>query len=506
MKRALLAATATLAVLASGFGAPPSSAAPEPAAKQTTAIPKAAATITLITGDQVDYRVDAAGRAEADFLGETPFRGESGPDGVYVIPEAAEPYLASGLLDKELFDVQYLAEHGYADAQRSNLPVIAKGLNRRAKPLAASHAGVVLESIGATAVSVDKKGAKAFWNSLTKSAAKPAKIWLDQQAEVALDESVPQIGAPEAWADGFDGSGIKVAVLDTGIDAEHPDLAGKVVASQSFVPGQSVDDGHGHGTHVASTIAGSGSASGGRYKGVAPGAELLVGKVLSNAGSGSVSQIIDGMEWAAAQGADVVSMSLGAGPSDGSDILSQTVNELTESSGTLFVIAAGNKGPDAETVAAPGSAERALTVGAVDKQDQLASFSSRGPLVTSDRRGARRRYVARHAGRRALHHTQRYVDGDAARRRRGGDPGAAASGLDRGAAEGRPGGLGFRRWIPSLGTGRGPGRRRAGGFAAGHGRHREPVAGRGEPRVAAAGDAADVRQRLRCGRHADVAW
>lgn len=190
---------------------------------------------------------------------------------------------------------------------------------------------------------------------------------------------MPQIGAPEVWKSGYDGKGVDVAVLDTGVDTGHPDLAGKIAETQSFVPGETVQDGHGHGTHVASTIVGSGAASDGKRKGVAPGAELRVGKVLDNTGHGQDSWIIAGMEWAAKSGAKIVSMSLGGDATGPSDILSETVDELSESTGTLFVIAAGNSGPSEQTVGTPGIANSALTVGAVDKSDKLASFSSRGP-------------------------------------------------------------------------------------------------------------------------------
>ncbi|MEU6207856.1 S8 family serine peptidase, partial [Micromonospora musae] len=137
--------------------------------------------------------------------------------------------------------------------------------------------------------------------------------------------------------------------------------------------------------HVASTIAGTGAASGGREKGVAPDAQLLVGKVLSDAGSGQDSWILAGMEWAARDAdAKVINMSLGSNqPSDGTDLLSQSVNSLSAETGALFVISAGNIGASA-SVTAPGAADAALTVGAVDADDQLASFSSQGPRISDE--------------------------------------------------------------------------------------------------------------------------
>lgn len=107
--------------------------------------------------------------------------------------------------------------------------------------------------------------------------------------KVSLKDSVPQIGAPTAWAAGYDGKGVEVAELDTGVDATHPDLVGQIDQTVSFVPGEDTSDLVGHGTHVASTTVGTGAASGGVYKGVAPGAHLIVGKVLGNDGFGDES-------------------------------------------------------------------------------------------------------------------------------------------------------------------------------------------------------------------------
>ncbi len=85
-------------------------------------------------------------------------------------------------------------------------------------------------------------------------------------------------------------------VPDSGVDTPHPDLAPRIIGTRSSVPGEDVIDHNGHGTHTASTVAGTGAASGGKERGVAPDADLLVGKVLDNSGSGAMSQIIAGME------------------------------------------------------------------------------------------------------------------------------------------------------------------------------------------------------------------
>ena len=120
------------------------------------------------------------------------------------------------------------------------------------------------------------------------------------------------------------------------------------------------------------------------YMGVAPKADLLVAKVLNQYGWGYDSWIINGIEWAVNQGADIISMSLGGGITDGSDPISLTVDWAYDQ-GVVVIVAAGNEGPDYFTVTAPGSAENAITVGAVDKSNSIAVFSSRGPVINNFR-------------------------------------------------------------------------------------------------------------------------
>ena len=206
------------------------------------------------------------------------------------------------------------------------------------------------------------------------------KIWLDGLMHTSLDESVPQIGAPAAWEQGYDGTGVRIAVVDTGIDDSHPDLAGRVVAAEEFAGTGSTTDVFGHGTHVASIAAGDGAASDGQYAGVAAGAELVNAKVLDDSGSGQESWVIAGMEWAATdQDADVINMSINGGVTDGTDLVSQSLNTLSEQENALFVTSAGNFGGSPESVETPATADHALGVAAVDKSDAYADFSGQGP-------------------------------------------------------------------------------------------------------------------------------
>ncbi|WP_327113073.1 S8 family serine peptidase [Streptomyces sp. NBC_01341] len=353
--------------------------------------------VTLITGDVVHF-ADGAGNQDTVTVDRPDgARGgvhvqQAGKD-IYVIPDEASSLLAAGKLDRRLFNVSALIAMGYDDQHSAGIPLIATYPPDKARSLPAAPDGSStvrrLDSIDGAALKADKDEARAFWSDISRTEKSRsldsgiARLWLDGKVEATLKDSVPQVNAPQAWAAGFDGKGTTVAVLDTGIDADHPDVKDRVRRSRSFVPGEEVDDRNGHGTHVASTIAGSGAASDGVNEGVAPGADLIVGKVLDDQGSGADSGIIEAMEWAEAEGADVVSMSLGSStPDDGSDPMSQAVDALSADGGPLFVIAAGNA-YGAGTIGSPGSAAEALTVAAVDKSDERAAFSSMGPLVRS---------------------------------------------------------------------------------------------------------------------------
>ncbi|MBO1329950.1 S8 family serine peptidase [Streptomyces sp. VRA16 Mangrove soil] len=394
--RTVTAATA-VAVLAAMAPAAHAAGGPMSATTADPAKPVRTVAVTLITGDVVDARVDADGTVVS--AAPRPVDGTDHPaatwqDGgrVYVFPQGVEKLVDAGLVDPALFDIGRLVADGYDDAHTDSLPVVVEYTGGRAARSAAPGTEVTttLESIGGAGLDVAKKSAADAWADLAPGGARSRaaggihKIWLDAKVHGTAaaplgTPTVPLTGAGQAHRAGLDGSGVKVAVLDTGVDAGHPDLQGRIAATKVFVSGADADDRTGHGTHTASTVAGTGAASDGRYAGMAPGARLLVGKVLGDDGSGSISGIVAGMEWAVDQGAQVVSMSLGA---DGATSCSGPDVDAVQRLGdkALFVIAAGNASLHG-TVSTPGCAPSALTVGAVDRKNATAPFSSRGPSV-----------------------------------------------------------------------------------------------------------------------------
>jgi subtilisin family serine protease len=179
------------------------------------------------------------------------------------------------------------------------------------------------------------------------------------------------------------GRDVKIAVLDTGVDTDHPDLAGRIEATASFVPGEAVEDGNGHGTHCIGTAAGPVNPQQGPRYGVACDARILAGKVLSNAGSGTDGQILAGMAWAVARGARVISMSLG-GPVRPGELFPQTYEKLAQrvlERGTVIVAAAGNdsrRPPSVQPVSRPANCPSILAVAALDRAITTSFFSNGG--------------------------------------------------------------------------------------------------------------------------------
>jgi serine protease AprX len=222
-------------------------------------------------------------------------------------------------------------------------------------------------------------------NAIKVLAARPdvEMIWLDEEVHTMLDVSVPLIQTPQVWEAGFTGKGVVVGVIDTGIDHTHPDVAGRIKASKDFT-GEGDIDNNGHGTHVAGIIGGTGAASQDKFRGVAFECDFVIAKVLRGNGGGLMSDVIAGMEFCIDQGAQVLNLSLGGGSAnDGTDAVSVACDNAVDE-GVVVCVAAGNSGPGARTAGSPACARKVITIGATDKQDGIANYSSRGP--TSDGR------------------------------------------------------------------------------------------------------------------------
>lgn len=190
--------------------------------------------------------------------------------------------------------------------------------------------------------------------------------------------------ATQASVSSQTGADIAVAILDTGFDLEHPDFAGRAIVSQSFVDGQPVQDGNGHGTHCVGTACGPQDPPGSRRYGVAPLATIYVGKVLNDQGAGTDSEILAGIDWALANNVHVISMSLGADVQEVSQTY-ETVGRRALDAGTLIVAAAGNNAErsagNVGFVGVPANSPSIMAIGAVDSDLQIADFSARSSTV-----------------------------------------------------------------------------------------------------------------------------
>jgi serine protease AprX len=286
-------------------------------------------------------------------------------------------------------------------------------LVRLALPATDARISTFEQSLGAFPVSRLFSLVQAFAASLTKGqinalARFPAVVHVEENSRMHVlnDTAQASFGVTAARTeapalDGGDGvaayskDDLVTAVIDTGIDPGHLDLdEGKVLHFVDCVDETCADaaafDDHGHGTHVAATIAGDGEARADRlYKGVAPEGALVGVKVLAGNGSGTDAGVVAGIQWAVANkdvyGIEVLNLSLGGdGCSNGTDLVSAAVNEAHDA-GLVVAVAAGNEGPGTCTVSSPAAAAKALTVGAMRDFGangfNLAYFSSRGPTL-----------------------------------------------------------------------------------------------------------------------------
>ena len=278
--------------------------------------------------------------------------------------------IEDSLEEEEARDLKVIVLH--EDNLRGNLTGVAPSLGKRFKVLPGS----------AMTVSSDKLEEIASTDGVRG-------VYTDQKLTVLSADSRgssnpgPSIIDDPRKISGPLGKGVTVALIDTGADADHEALSGKIVAFQDFVNNQTEPyDDNGHGTHCASLIAGD------QGMGVAPGAELVVIKVMDRDGACYLSDALKALDWCLENkdryGIKIISFSVGGeGPSDGATLLDEACDRMVEE-GLIMCVAAGNSGPDPSTIVMPGGAERVITVGAIDRSGLIFDQSSRGPTLTGE--------------------------------------------------------------------------------------------------------------------------
>jgi len=295
---------------------------------------------------------------DADQMRKMTSMAESGEANVVVEPEYMNYTFNNLALDEDLLDEEGVAEAAPMEGRAGVSAEFLRGYQQAVNNLVQSMTGGGAASAGVAAIELSA----AFADTATAT-------WGLQATRVLSSR--------------FTGRGIRVAVLDTGLDLRHPDFAGRTINTQSFIPGESVQDGNGHGTHVIGTSCGSRRPGIGPRYGIAHEAEIFAGKVLSNAGSGSDGGILAGIDWAIRTRCQVVSMSLGRAVNIGERPTQnyEMAGRRALQAGTLIVAAAGNDSSRPfmiSPVSSPANAATIVAVAAVDSNLAIATFSNRG--------------------------------------------------------------------------------------------------------------------------------
>ncbi len=269
------------------------------------------------------------------------------PDGKRAADISRAPGVAAAEDDEEIYWLGS-EEASFAEAAALSAREIRDGVPQPVQPPAVSTPPAPIAPVYLSTVSVEGKVDHMPW-------------------------SVSRLQVPQVWAR-TKGKGARVAVLDSGVDCTHPDLAPNCAPGYNvFAPGTVPADEKGHGTHVAGIIAGAHNWSG--MVGIAPEATILPVKVLNSSGTGKVSQIIEGIGWAVQQKVDIINMSLGAAKT--SEAQGKAVKAAKEA-GILVVCGAGNEGG---AVYYPAAYEDSVAVAALDYSNKITGFSCRGPEI-----------------------------------------------------------------------------------------------------------------------------
>ena len=202
-----------------------------------------------------------------------------------------------------------------------------------------------------------------------------------------------EFGIDELHTKGIKGKNVNIAVIDTGVYVNHIDLKDSLIMQVDMVSRvKKVYDDNGHGTHIAGIILGRGILQNGYYRGIAPESKLISVKVLDKKGKGRISDVINGLDWIVKNkdkyNIRIVNMSAGANNIDGKDeeILISKVEMLWDA-GIVVIAAAGNNGPERNSISVPGNSKKIITVGAyddnkpvyLDKEQSMVNYSGRGP-------------------------------------------------------------------------------------------------------------------------------